>query len=178
MVKIESLDFNSLAPWKFEWNLRHVIFKQILVIDGWGVSCQIALIWMSLDFADDQSRLVQVMACCCQATSHYLSQCWPRSLWSYGITRPQWVNTLSSGDRMICWWLLSTLAVEMAFCFTALTPCLEQWWLIVDNSLRKYILSYVKIISSSIKIHIWKFYCQNDNQFTQDQCVSQGDYKH
>ena len=35
----------------------------------------------------NQSTLVQVMA-----TSHYLSQCWPRSLSSYGITRPQWVN--------------------------------------------------------------------------------------
>ena len=32
------------------------------------------------------------MAWCCQATSHYLSQCWPRSLSPYGITRPQRVN--------------------------------------------------------------------------------------
>ena len=56
------------------------------------ISCEIALIWMSLDFTDDQSKLVQVMACCRQATSHYLSQCWPRSLLPYGITRPQWVN--------------------------------------------------------------------------------------
>ena len=44
---------NSLAPGKFELNLRHVIFKQILVIDGWGISCEIVLIWMSLDFTDD-----------------------------------------------------------------------------------------------------------------------------
>ena len=34
------------------------------------------------------------MAWCCQLTSHYLSQCWPRSVLSYGIMRPQWVNTL------------------------------------------------------------------------------------
>ena len=54
--------FNSLAPGKFEGNFRHVIFKQILVIHGWGVSCEIALLWMSLDFTDDQSTLVQVMA--------------------------------------------------------------------------------------------------------------------
>ena len=81
---------NSLAPGKFEWNFRHVIFKQISVIDGWGISCEIALIWMSLDFTDDQSTLVQVMAWCRQATSHYLSQCWPRSLSPYGVTRPQW----------------------------------------------------------------------------------------
>ena len=68
---------NSLAPGKFEWNFRHLILKQILVIDGWGNCCEIALIWMSLDFTDDQSTLVQIMAWCRQATSHYLSQCWP-----------------------------------------------------------------------------------------------------
>ena len=44
---------NSLAPGKFEWHFRHVIFKQILMIDGWGISSEIALIWMSLDFTDD-----------------------------------------------------------------------------------------------------------------------------
>ena len=65
------------------------MFKQILAIDGWGISHEIALIWMSLDFTDDQSTLVQVMAWCHQATSHYLSQCWPRSLWPYGVTRRQ-----------------------------------------------------------------------------------------
>ena len=80
--------FNSLAPGKLGWNSRHVIFKQILVIDGWGISCEIALIWMSLDFTDDQSTLVQVMAWCHQATSQYISQCWPRSLSPYGVTRP------------------------------------------------------------------------------------------
>ena len=35
---------NSLAPGKFEWNFRDVIFKQILVIEGWGISSEIALI--------------------------------------------------------------------------------------------------------------------------------------
>ena len=44
---------NLLAPGIFEWNFRHVIFKQILVIDGWDISCDIFLIWLSLDFADD-----------------------------------------------------------------------------------------------------------------------------
>ena len=86
------LTFNSLAPGKFEWNFGYVIFKWILVIDGWGICCEIALIWMLLDFTDDQSTLVQVMAWCRQTTSHYLSQCWPRSLSPYGVTRPQWVN--------------------------------------------------------------------------------------
>ena len=37
-----------------------------------------------------------------QATSPYLSQCWPRSVLPYGITRPQWVNpkTHWSWDNM------------------------------------------------------------------------------
>ena len=39
------------------------------------------------------STLVQVMAWCRQATSHYLNQCWPRSPTPYGVTRPQWVKT-------------------------------------------------------------------------------------
>ena len=81
---------NSLTPGKFKWSFRYVIFKWILVIDGWVISCEIALIWMSLDSTDDQSTLVQVMAWCHQATSHYLSQCWPRSLPPYGVTRPHW----------------------------------------------------------------------------------------
>ena len=64
---------------------------------------EITLRWMPQNFTDQKSTLAQVlMAWCCvrlcgQATSHYLSQCWPRSMLSYGITtctstsRPQWV---------------------------------------------------------------------------------------
>ena len=84
----------SLAPGKFEWNFGCVIFKQILLIYDWGTSCEFALIWMSLDFTDDQSTLVQVMAWCRQSTSHYLIQCWPRSLLPYGKNEPEWVNLL------------------------------------------------------------------------------------
>ena len=85
-------NFDWLAPEKFELNFSYVIFKWILAIDVWVITCDIALIWMSLDFADDQSTLVQVMAWCRQATSHYLSQWWPRSLSPYGVNRPEWVN--------------------------------------------------------------------------------------
>ena len=62
------------------------------MIGGWDTFCEIALRRMSLDLTDDKSTLVQVMAWCRQAPSHYLSQCWPRSLSPYDITRPQWVN--------------------------------------------------------------------------------------
>ena len=62
----------------------------------WGISCKLALTCMSLYLTDDKSKLVQIMAWCCQATSHYLSQCWPRSLSPYGVTRPQWVKKMLS----------------------------------------------------------------------------------
>ena len=85
--------FDSLTPGRFEWNFGKVIFKLILVIVGWGISCETAFRCMSLDLTDGKSTLVQVMAWCCQATSHYLRQCWPRSKSPYGVTRPQWVKT-------------------------------------------------------------------------------------
>ena len=44
---------NSLAPGKSEWCFTYVIFKWILMIDGWGISCEITLIWMSLYFTDE-----------------------------------------------------------------------------------------------------------------------------
>ena len=62
---------------------------------------------MPQDLTDDKSTLVQVMAWCRQATSRYLSQCWPRSMSPYGVTGPQWVDnlwpttTLSSGNQAV-----------------------------------------------------------------------------
>ena len=37
------------------------------------------------------------MAWCHQADSHYMRQCWP--MWPFGITWPQWVNTLRLGQN-------------------------------------------------------------------------------
>ena len=54
---------------------------------------EIAIRWMSLN-PFHKSTIVKSMAWCHQVTSHYLSHCWPTSMSSYGITRPQWVNTL------------------------------------------------------------------------------------
>ena len=75
-------------PREFEWNFIYVIFKRILVTDGWGISCEIALIWMSLDFTDDQSTLVQVMAWWISA----------QSLWSYikGLAWHQYSRAIES----------------------------------------------------------------------------------
>ena len=52
---------------------------------------------------DHLSTLVQVMAWCRQATSHYLSQCWPTSMLPYDITRPQWVNVSVIFQHWLRW---------------------------------------------------------------------------
>ena len=58
-----------------------------------NIFCEIAIRWMRQLLTDPLSKLVQVMAWCRQATSHYLSQCWPRSLSPYDVIRPKWVKT-------------------------------------------------------------------------------------
>ena len=55
--------------------------------------------WMPLDLTDDKSTLIQVMAWCRQATSHYLNQCWPRSLSQNGVTRP--LESINAGESLI-----------------------------------------------------------------------------
>ena len=67
-----------------------------------SISHEIAFRWVSLDLTDDKSTLVQVMAWCHQATSHCLSQCWPKSMSPNGVTRPQWVKKM--GSLRHPWW--------------------------------------------------------------------------
>ena len=83
---------NSLAPGGFENIIQNVFFKLISWIDTLSNSCETALRSMPQNPSDDKSTFVQVMAWCRQAASHYLSQCCPRSLSPYGVTRPQWVK--------------------------------------------------------------------------------------
>ena len=169
---------NSLAPGKFEWNFRHVIFKQIWVIGGWGISCEIALVWMSLDFTDDQSTLVQVIAWCRQATSHYLSQCWHRSMSPYGVTRPQWVinirpqgtncnkirtqnhsinNDKNAFENVICWMSAILIRPQYVNFLTkrrlASTCMIELLVLVVINNM----VSFVRSPRSLVSIFITPF---------------------
>ena len=91
-VALSHLCLNSLAPGGFENIFQNVFFKLISWIDTLSNSCETALRSMPQNPSDDKSTLVQVMAWCRQAASHYLSQCCPRSLSPYGVTRPQWVK--------------------------------------------------------------------------------------
>ena len=91
------ISVNSLAPGRLGCHFKTAIFHLVLLIGIFTLSNGNALRWMPWDLTDDKSTLVQVMAWCRQATSHYLNQCWPSSMSPYGITRPQWVNTLAQG---------------------------------------------------------------------------------
>ena len=76
-------------------DFKSVIFKVILWMDILSTSCHMVVRLMPKErLIDDKSTLVQVMVWCHQATSHYLSQCWARTLSPHGVTRPQCVNTL------------------------------------------------------------------------------------
>ena len=66
------------------------------MIDGWGISCEIAVRWRSLDLTGGKSTQVQVMAWYHQATRHHLGQCWFRSMLPYGTTRPHGVKYYSN----------------------------------------------------------------------------------
>ena len=48
------------------------------------------------------------MAWCCQAPSHYLSQCWPIFMSPYSFTRTQWVN---KWNISVLWGYSSTVLV-------------------------------------------------------------------
>ena len=79
-----------VAPEKCGGNFTSLYFKVIYRIEILGTPCEIGLSrWVPQNRTDDKSIVVQIIAWCRQATSHYLSQCWPRSMTSYGITRLQ-----------------------------------------------------------------------------------------
>ena len=85
---------NSLAPGTSGCNLELVISKLISKIDIMNISNEIVIRLMPQDLTDDKSTMVQVMAWCHQAPSHYLGQCWHRSVSPHVVTRPQWVKSI------------------------------------------------------------------------------------
>ena len=65
-------------------NSYHTKSRKIVIV----TSCKTGLIQVPVN----KSTLVQVMVWSHQATNHYLSQRWPRSISPYGINRPHWVR--------------------------------------------------------------------------------------
>ena len=50
---------------------------------------------------DGKSTLAQAMAWSQQETSHYLSQCWPRFMLPYDITKPKWVHQENHDETVV-----------------------------------------------------------------------------
>ena len=76
---------------------------------------EIALRWIPLNTFDDKSALVQVKAWCHQATNHYLSQCWPRFMFPYGVSRTQWVNGTTLRPEQNGWHLADNIFKCISF---------------------------------------------------------------
>ena len=133
----------SLTHWPlgdFNKFLKKIIFKLILVTNDCDISCEIALRLTSWDLSDDKSTLVQVMAWCRQATSHYLNQCWPWSLAPYGVTRPQWVNSVWPSDAIWRHRSGATLVQVMACCLAAPSHYLNKCWVIIKVAFPQEVL--------------------------------------
>ena len=91
-------------------------------------SCEIAIRWMSLNLTDDELTMVQVMAWCHQATSHYLNQCWPRffsHMGSLGHNEFTRGSTAHSPSIFSLLWFLS----QIIYCI------LNSSWLYIMSSL-------------------------------------------
>ena len=117
VIKFSLAIFNSLAPGRSYHDFKNVIFNLVLLIGIFKSSYDNVLRWMPQDLTDDRSTLVQVMAWCRQATSHYLNQCWPISPTPYGVTRPQCV-------KKTFWWLDDNWNWQVSLG----ERCLISWW--------------------------------------------------
>ena len=115
----------------------------------------------------------EVMAWCCQATSHYLSKYWP-TIWHHisGVTRPQWVNCYTSDpDQQICgpwtWYkkycgLFNNTRITCARSFcphsgfsSASLPCaywIQHWFLYIY-------MSYDSCLTIRLRTWYCKQYC-------------------
>ena len=81
----------------FTFVFKQFVIKKVLNLEFYGLRLSPLIVkflsrnCQKIPF-DDKLTWVQVMACCHQATSHCLSQCWLRSVSPYVITWPQWIN--------------------------------------------------------------------------------------
>ena len=104
--------------------------------DGCYISSEIALRWTSQDLNDDMSTLVQVMAWWRQATSHYLSQCCPRSLSPYSITRSQWVKLKSCRVSFVHNLFRSWMMIDDDNLMIVIK--IDWWWLIMKIMINEH----------------------------------------
>ena len=121
----------GLCRWKKSYKLTHcplkdvavmiIVFKLIVPNN----ICDFSLLGESQINSLTTSQQVQVMARCRQRSSHYLSRCWPRSVSTYGITRPQWVNwfLMSWVNRLGVWCSINLVWKSYYTCFRDMYLC-------------------------------------------------------
>ena len=63
---------NSLTSVSFQWDFLNSNLQANLMIACRGISYEITIRWLLLNFTDGKSTLVQVIAWRYQATSHYM----------------------------------------------------------------------------------------------------------
>ena len=122
---------------------------------SWSSAYRRCFRWMPLDLTD-KSTLVQVMAWCRQATTHYLSQCWTRSLPPYGITRPQWVKPLVTVKEIL---IIDHYSKSHVHCGVSNQ---QRLYCLFNSSLR---LTSKKTSKLNIAGHLWR-------ESTGDRCIS------
>ena len=84
---------NSLALENLEVIFK-VYFSTLFInkLISWTLSIELVRgEWLRSPWMISQ-HFFQVMACCCQSTSNYMSQCWPRPMLPFGVTRVQWIK--------------------------------------------------------------------------------------
>ena len=89
-------------------NFDSMIYKLIIHKSSLGTQCEIDFRWMPQNLTNEKSALVQVMTWCDQATNHYLSQCWPRSMLPMKLIPKGLINNIPALVQIMAW--------------------LNQWW--------------------------------------------------
>ena len=136
------------------WPLRDVTVILWVWNSSLRICFEIAVVWMAQNITKDKSVLVQVMAWCCQATSHYQSQCWSRSMSPYGFIRPQWVNVFT-----IKWPEQLVIQFNDPYCSAHPSQCAElswiTWHLVSDGTKHRLLHSHslvsVRLVSVCTK---------------------------
>ena len=97
--QIRFVAYGTPQAWLTHWPLGDMVIiskvwfsNSLYNTVAWLQVVKLSLGKMPQKLTSEKSTLVQVMVWCHQATSHYLSQHWPRSMSPCSVTRPQWVN--------------------------------------------------------------------------------------
>ena len=112
------------------------------------------------DLIYDKSTLVQVMAWCCQATSHYLNQCWLGYMMLCSVNRRKWLTTLSLSNWQFLF-RLNTLRPRQngrhfpddIFKWILLN---ENVWISINNSLKFVPRGPINNITTLVQVMAWR----------------------